>query len=64
MRLCILKKRCEDIQAEWKACSEDMLPLVNKSMQASHVSLLPISSGPQGSKLSVTGLVQAPHAEH
>lgn len=67
----ILKKRCEDIQVEWKAHSEEKLLLVNKSMQVSHVNLLPRSLGPQGSNLSVTGcpgfrlnldtgLVQAP----
>jgi len=45
---------------EQKACSKDTLLLVNESVQVSHVSPLPVTSGPEGSKLSVTGLVQAP----
>lgn len=56
----ILKKGCEDIQEEWKAQREDMLLLVNKSIQVSCVSPLPVCLGPKGPKLSVTGLVQAP----
>lgn len=58
--LCILKKGWEDIKVKWKAYSEKMLLLVNKSEQVNHVCLLPMSSVPQGSKLSATGLAQAP----
>lgn len=35
--LCILKKGWEDIEVEWKACSEEMLLLVNNSEQVNHV---------------------------
>lgn len=58
--LCILKKGWEDIEVEWKACSEEMLLLINNSEQVSHVGLLPMSSVPQGWKLPATGLTQAP----
>lgn len=61
--LCVLRKGCEDIQVQWKTHSEDMLLLVNDSVQVSHVSLLPTSSVLQGSKLSATRLVQAPGTE-
>lgn len=57
---CILKKGCEDIQVERKAHSEDTLLLQNNSVQVNHVSLLPMSSVLQGTKLSAIGLVQAP----
>lgn len=55
----VLKKGLEDIQVEWKARSEDMILVVNKSMRVSHVSLLPVSLSPQRPKLSVAGLAQA-----